>query len=43
MSKEYVRIALLICQSQLKKLESKQKAASANKNEAKFAYEEEED
>ena len=38
-----MRRALLISPSQLKKLESKQKAASANKNEAKFAYEEEED
>lgn len=40
-SKEYVRRALLISPTQLKKLESKQKEASKNKNEAKFAYEEE--
>lgn len=40
-SKEYVRRALLVSPTQLKKLEAKQKAAAASKNAAQFQYEEE--
>ena len=41
-SKEYIRRALLISPEQLKKLEAKQKAAKASKNEDNFTYEEDE-